>query len=178
MIDIIFAVLMLVAIIKGYRKGLAVAVFSIVAFIVGLAAALKSSAVVAGYLQKNVSVSSKWLPFISFIIVFIAVVILVNLGGRLIQKTFEMAFLGWVNKLGGIIFFAALYIIIFSIFLFYAEKVHLFESAAIQQSITYPFVKPCGPVVIDSFGKIIPVFKDMFVQLESFFENVTNKIQH
>lgn len=178
MIDIIFAVLMVVALIKGYRKGLAVAVFSIIAFIIGLAAALKLSAVMAGYLQKNVSVSSKWLPFISFIIVFIVVVILVNWSGRLVQKTFEMAFLGWANKLGGMVFFAALYIIIFSIFLFYAEKIHLFETATIQQSVTYPFVKPWGPVVIEGFGKIIPVFKDMFAQLESFFENVSNKIRH
>lgn len=178
MIDIIFAVLMVIAIIKGYRKGLVVALFSIIAFIIGLAAAIKLSAVVAIYLQKNISLSGKWLPFISFIVIFIVVAILVNWGGKLVQKTFEMAFLGWANRLAGILFFAALYIIIFSIFLFYAEKIHLFETAAIQQSLAYPLVKPWGPAVINNLGKIVPVFKDMFTQLETFFENVSNKITY
>ena len=89
-----------------------------------------------------------------------------------------MALLGWVNRLGGIIFYAALYIIIFSVFLFYAEKIHLLEPATIQSSQTYSFVQPWGPIVIDNFGKVIPLFKDMFTELETFFDTIGNKIQH
>jgi membrane protein required for colicin V production len=132
MIDIIFAIIIIIACIKGYQKGLIIALFSIVAFIIGLAAALKLSAIVAGWLSSNVNVSARWLPFISFALVFLAVVLLVNWGGKIIEKTFQMALLGWVNRLGGIIFYAALYIIIFSVFLFYAEKIHLLEPATIQ----------------------------------------------
>ena len=123
MIDIIFAILMILACVKGYQKGLIIALFSIVAFIIGLAAALKLSSVVAGWLGANANISVKWLPFLSFTLVFFIVVLLVNWGGKIIEKTFEMALLGWINRLGGIIFYAALYIIIFSIFLFYAEKI-------------------------------------------------------
>ena len=178
MIDILFAILILIAVIKGYRKGLIIAVFSIIAFILGLAAALKLSTTVAGYLQSNVDIPGKWLPFISFIVVFLVVALLVNLGGKLIEKTFEMALLGWVNRIGGIVFFIMLYMIIFSVFLFYAEKIHLFEDATIQSSKAYPFVKPWGPKVIDGLGRIIPAFKDMFAQLENYFESLSTKIPH
>lgn len=178
MIDIIFAILMVMAVIKGYRKGLVVAAFSIVAFIIGLAAALKLSTVVADYLKDNITVSNKWLPFISFAIVFLVVVILVNWAGKLIQETFEMAMLGWLNRIGGVVFFAALYIIIFSIFLFYAEKIHLLSDDSFKNSATYNFVKPWGPVVIDGFGKLVPIFKEMFTQLENFFTSVSDKLQH
>lgn len=178
MIDIIFAIIMVMAIIKGYRKGLVVAAFSIVAYIIGLAAALKLSAAVAGYLQQNVNVSNRWLPFISFAIVFIAVVILVNWAGKLIQETFEMVMLGWLNRIGGVVFYAALYIIIFSIFLFYAEKIHLISDDSFKNSVTYSFVKPWGPVVIDGFGKLVPIFKEMFTQLESFFASLPGNLQH
>ena len=89
-----------------------------------------------------------------------------------------MALLGWVNRLGGIVFYAALYIIIFSVFLFYADKIHLLKPETIQSSQSYNFVQPWGPVVIDSFGKLIPIFKDMFSDLEAFFGNIGNKIQH
>jgi membrane protein required for colicin V production len=167
MIDIIFAILLIVAIIKGLRKGLVVALFSIIAYIIGLAAALKLSAVVPG----------KWLPVLSFALVFLVVVILVNWGGKFIEKSFEMVFLGWANKLAGAVLYVALYTIILSIILFYAEKINLLQPHTFTQSAMYPYIKPWGPVVIDSFGKIIPVFKDMFTNLESFFENIAGKIQ-
>ena len=178
MIDIIFAILIVIAIFKGYRKGLIIAVFSIVAFIVGLAAALKLSATVAAYLQNSVSISGKWLPFLSFAIVFGLVAVLVSLGGKLIEKTFEMALLGWANRIGGILLFVILYTIIFSILLFYAEKIHLFEEATIQSSKVYPFVKPWGPKVMNAFGTILPIFKDMFTQLSNYFESLSTKIPH
>ncbi len=177
MIDIIFAVLIIIAIIKGLRKGLVVALFSIIAYIIGLAAALKLSAVVAIYLEKNVSVPGKWLPVISFAIVFLVVVVLVNWGGKFIEKTFEMAFLGWANKLAGAAVYVAFYTIIFSILLFYAEKIHLLQPEAFNKSVAYPYIKPWGPVAIDGFGKIIPWFKDMFTSLENFFENIAGKLQ-
>jgi membrane protein required for colicin V production len=47
-IDAIFIVLMILAVIKGFRNGLIVAVFSFLGIIIGLAAAMKFSTVVAG----------------------------------------------------------------------------------------------------------------------------------
>lgn len=178
MIDIIFAILFILAIIKGLRRGFIVAVFSIIGYIIGLAAALKLSALVAVYLQKNISITGKWLPFISFALVFIVVIILVNLGAKLIEKTFEMALLGWLNRIGGAVVYILLYSIIFSVFLFYAEKINLFTRESIQQSITYSFLRPWAPAIIGGFGYIIPWFKNSFNQLESFFEDVANKIEH
>ena len=80
-IDIIFVILIVLALIQGYRRGLIVAVFSLISIIVGLAAAIKLSAVVANHLGHAVKVSDKWLPVISFAIVFIAVVF-INTAGR------------------------------------------------------------------------------------------------
>ena len=178
LIDLIFAVLLVIAIIKGYQKGLIIALFSIIAFIIGLAAALKLSAVAAVYLKDSVNVSAKWLPFLAFIVVFFIVVILIRLGGKLIEKAFQVVLLGWLNRIGGIILYAALYTIIFSIFLFYAGKLQLIQPAVIQSSQTYNFIQPWGPVVMNNFGKVIPVFKDMFTGLEGFFNTISNKIPH
>jgi membrane protein required for colicin V production len=178
LIDLIFAVLMVLALIKGYQKGLIIAVFSIIAFVIGLAAALKLSAVVAEYLKESISISAKWLPFIAFALIFFAVIILVRLGGKLIEKTFQAVMLGWVNRLGGILLYAALYLIILSIFIFYAQKLQLLQPSAIQSSQTYHFIQPWGPLVMDNFGKLIPVFKDMFTELGDFFNSFPNKIQH
>lgn len=178
MIDFLFVIVMILAIIKGLNKGLIVAVFSIIAFIIGLAAAIKLSAMVAVYLQQHTEMPGPWLPFLSFLIVFIIVVVLVNVGGKIIEKTFEMAFLGGLNRLGGAVFYVLLYTLIFSVMAFYAERTHFIKQESFDHSIVYPYIKPWGPVVIDGLGKLIPIFKDSFEQLKSFFESLSHKISH
>jgi membrane protein required for colicin V production len=175
-LDLIFAVILVLAIFKGYQRGLIVGIFSFIAVIVGLAAAIKLSVVVAGYIGKTVKVSDQWLPVISFVVVFLVVVLLVRWGAKVIQRTAEVAMLGWVNRLGGIVFYLALYIAVFSVLLFYAEQVHFLKQETINKSVTYSFVRPWGPKVINSFGAVIPFFKDMFSELEKFFDGISHKI--
>ena len=174
-IDIAFVLLMIMAIFKGISKGLILGVFSLLAFIIGLAAALKLSAVVAEYLKDSVVASTKWLPVLSFILVFVVVILLIGLGARLIKRTMQFAMLGWLDKLGGIVLYIAIYIIIFSIFLFYAEKVYIVKPYTIMQSRVYEYIAPWGPKVIDNLGNIIPIFKDMFTQLQNFFAELAKR---
>ncbi len=176
LLDLIFAVLLILAILKGYQRGLVVGLFSLIAVIIGLAAAMKLSTVVAGYIGKAVKVSDEWLPIISFAVVFLIVILLIRLGAKAIEKTIEVAMLGWVNKIGGIILFAAIYITVFSVLLFYAEQMKLLQPDTINKSVTYSFVQPWGPKAINGFGSIIPLFKDMFGDLEQFFDGVSRKI--
>lgn len=178
LIDFTFAALLVMAIIKGYQKGLILAIFSIIAFIIGLAAALKLSTAVAAYLKDSISVSATWMPFIAFALVFLIVVVLVRLGAKLVEKTFQAVLLGWINRIGGILLYAALYLIILSIFIFYAENLQLLQPATIQSSVTYKFIQPWGPKLMDNIGSLIPFFKDMFTQLGDFFNSLSNKIPH
>jgi membrane protein required for colicin V production len=172
MIDIIVGILLIMAIIKGLRRGLIVALFSILAFIVGIAAAMKLSVVVAEYLKDSVNISAQWWPVISFLLVFVVVVLLVRLMANMIEKAVEWTLLGWVNKLGGVILYVLMYIISFSVLLFFAEQIKLVSKATIDSSVTYAVVRPWGPWAIDTFGLLIPLFKDMFIQLEQFFDRV------
>jgi membrane protein required for colicin V production len=175
-IDLIFAVLMVLAIIQGYRRGLIVAIFSFIAIIIGLAAAMKLSAVVANHLGNSVKVSEKWLPVISFMLVFIAVVLLVRLGARLLQKTAETVMLGFVNRIGGILLYAAIYITVYSILLFYAGQIKIIKPETMEASVTWTFIQPWGPKAINALGWAIPFFKDMFNQLEQFFSGLSQKM--
>jgi membrane protein required for colicin V production len=177
-IDIIFVILIVLALIQGYRRGFIVAVFSFVALIVGLAAALKLSTVVARHIGHAVKVSDKWLPIVSFLVVFIVVVLLIRLGARAIQRITETVMLGWFNRLAGFILYAAIYVTIFSILLFYAGQMKLISSDTIQASVTYPFIRPWGPRSIDIIAAVIPFFKNMFVELEDFFSRMSPKLSY
>jgi len=174
-IDIIAIVLIVLSIIKGFQKGLVVAIFSLLAFIIGLAAAIKLSSAVAAYLGANTSVSHRWLPIIAFVVVFFIVALLVRLGAKMIEGALLMATLGWANKLGGILFYFLLYFFVFSIVLFYCTQLHLIKPETIQTSATYPIIYPMAPVILDGLGTVVPIFKNMFGQLENFFDNLSKK---
>jgi membrane protein required for colicin V production len=175
-IDVVFLIILLLAIFKGLQRGLIVAVFSVVALIIGLAAAIKLSVVAANYLKASINVSSKWLPVLSFILVFIIVILLVRWTASLLQAAIDFAWLGWINKLGGVLLYAAIYTAIFSVVLFYGTKSGIISTSTIAASRTYNFIAPWGPALINGVGKIIPLFKDMFAQLEDFFNHLSENL--
>ncbi|MDI3318441.1 CvpA family protein [Pinibacter soli] len=174
-IDILFIIILVFALYKGWRNGFVVAILSVVGLIIGLVAAMKLSAVTANYLKDSTNISLRWLPFISFLIVFIAVMLLIRLLASLITKTMEVVALGWANKLAGIILYAVVYTIALSVVLFYIQKVHIISDKTVEESHFYGFIQPLGPVAINGIGKVLPWFKDMFSQLESFFDNLAAK---
>jgi len=175
-IDIIFLVSMALAVIKGFQKGLIIALFSIIAFVAGIAAALKLSALVSEWLSQSTNINVKWIPFIAFILIFFIVVLIIRWSAKLIEKAVEFAFLGWVNKIGGILLFAVLYTLIMSVLLFFALQLHVFTEQTIAESKTYIYIQPWGARVIDSLGTIIPLFKNVFAELQTFFEKIGGKL--
>lgn len=163
------------AVFKGISKGFIVAIFSLLAFIIGLAAALKLSAVVAVHLHEKMNVSGYWLPFIAFLIVFVAVVFLVRFGASLVKKAVSIAFLGWADSLAGIVLYAVMYLMVFSVILFFGTRIHIISAEARAASHTYSFIEPFAPKVMSLLGKAIPFFSHMFSDLSRFFQGVSSK---
>lgn len=177
-IDLMFLLAMILALVKGYRRGLIVAVFSVLAYVIGLAAAVKFSSVTADYLARSFEVPARWLPVISFLVVFLLAVMAIRWLANLIQKAVETLLLGWLNRLGGMLLYGLTYALVFSVALFYAEQLHLVRQEAIDASRVYPYIAPLGPAVINRVGTIIPLFRDMFDQLSQFFHTVSGNITH
>ena len=174
-IDLIAFIILIVAFFKGWRKGLILALFSFFAFFAGLAAAIKLSAVVANHLRNSTHVSERWLPALAFLIIFFLVVLLVRMGAKALESLVQGMMLGWVNRVGGVLLFAFLYLFIFSILLFYAQKLSLIQPKTIQESSTYWLIEPLGPAMINTLGHLLPIFKNLFLQLESFFSQMSGK---
>lgn len=172
LIDIISVILLVFAVIKGVSKGFVVAVFSFLSVLVGLAAALKLSATVAGYARTHMQIDGYWLPLLSFAIVFAGVVFLVRWGAIVIKKMASLVLLGWIDMLAGILLYAIMFLMVYSIVLFYATGLHLISAETQLASKTYAYIEPLGPGAIKLLGKIIPFFKGMFAELSSFFERV------
>lgn len=174
-IDIIFLLLLVIAIIKGISRGFIVAIFSFLAIIIGVAAAMKLSYIVANWLQHSFNTGQEWLPVLSFLIVLIGVILLVRWIANLIQAAVKIAMLGWLNKLGGIVLYLFIYLFTYSVLLFYLTKMNFIKPETIAASKTYSLIEPFGVKAIDIVGKVIPFFKGIFQQLSDFFENIAAK---
>ncbi len=175
-IDIIFIVLLALAVWKGFSKGLIIAFLTSLGFFIGLIAALKLSATVAEWLQQEANTQGRWWPLIAFALVMLVVMLLVKLLANFLHRTVQFAMLGWINRLGGVLFYALIYLMLYSIILFYISKMGLFSLETMNSSLSYSFLASMGPKSIDAIGSIIPALKGLFTQLELFFGSVNNKL--
>ena len=59
---------------------------------------------------------------------------------------------------------------------FNSTGISILSIETIEKSVTYSYVQPWGPKAINGFATIIPLFKDMFAELEQFFDGVAKQI--
>ncbi|TAF50458.1 MAG: CvpA family protein [Sphingobacteriia bacterium] len=176
LIDGITALFVFWALFKGWRNGLVVALFSFAAFYIGLAAALKCSTLVARWLETTAHLKGAWLPFLAFVLVLLAVALGIRAVAKILQTLLELGMMGWANRLGGVLLYAGLYLILWSVLIFYAEKMQILSPETVSSSRTYPWLHAWGPACMDLLGKAIPLFKGMFAELSSFFDQLSRNL--
>ncbi len=103
-IDIILGILLLLAAIGGFRKGLIIELASLVALILGIWGAIHFSYITSNFLIETFGWKWDHLSIVSFIITFIAIVVVVHIIGKTLTKVAETVLLGFVNKLAGLVF--------------------------------------------------------------------------
>lgn len=168
-IDVAVLAVVVLALFKGFRKGFIVSIFSFFGFMIGLAAALRLSAFVSEKISEHASLPQRWLPLLSFVLVFAAVVLLVRLGARIIETGVKLAMLGWANRLAGFVLYALVYLFVLSAFLFFAVQLHVIKPESIDNSVTYPLIQPLAPKMMDLLSYIFPFLKETFGSLLDFF---------
>jgi len=174
-LDVIGIILIILFFIRGYSKGFIVAAFSVLAILLGILCALKLSQSLATWLLAKGYVTSGWVQVISYVLLFVAVVMIVHLIARLVEKAAEGLMLGMVNKLTGGIFYAFLGAVLWSSLLWIGGRMHIIAYETINASKTYPWLSRLAPWFFEQAGKLLPFVKDTFDKLSHFFDTVNQK---
>src|SRR5690606_16710973 len=104
-LDIIGITLILLFFIRGYMKGLIVAIFSLLAILLGIICSLKLSGILATWFYEKGYITSGWGQLISYIIIFTTVFLLVRLVAKAVESVTRAVALGWLNKIiGGVLY--------------------------------------------------------------------------
>jgi membrane protein required for colicin V production len=172
LLDIIGIIIIVAFFMQGYSKGIIIAAFSFVGIVLGIIIALKLSHTLANYLYIQGVVTSGWAQIISYIVLFTGVVLLVRLIAKALQSMLEAILMGVVNKIAGGILYGALGAIIWSTLLWIGTESHLLPTSSIAQSSTYSIFAPVCPWVFEHLGRLIPFIKNIFADLEQFFNRV------
>ena len=151
-IDIILAILLVLAAISGFRNGLITEVVSLAALVLGIWGAIEFSYVTSDFLVENFNIKSDHLGIISFIITFIVIIILVHIVGNVINKMVETMMMGFINKLAGLVFgvlkAALILSIILLVFDFIDEDVKILSEKAKSESRMYEPIRNFAPSIL------------------------------
>jgi membrane protein required for colicin V production len=112
--DIIVAVILTYSLIRGLFRGLVKEVASIIGVLGGFFAAYSFYSPAAEYLSGLVS-NPAYRNILAFLIIFCAVVIVINLLAIIIKYILKVVLLGWLDRLGGLGFGAIKAVLIGSV---------------------------------------------------------------
>ena len=103
-LDIIIGIILIIFALGGLKNGIIREAFSLAAFIGGIYGAIKLCDMVGQWLGKLINVNDDLMSVISFIVVFIALALIINWLGNVIAGIIESVSLGFIDKLGGVVF--------------------------------------------------------------------------
>lgn len=144
-LDIVLLICFLPAVIRGLSKGFLEQAICLVGFFVSVWAAFHFSEKVCLWLQPYLEVSETLLHVIGFAVVLVGVSLIALLLAKLLTKVFEVAMLGWVNKLLGVAFGILVTALILGVFVVLFDTLNvrfeLVKGDVLEQSVLYGAVK-------------------------------------
>ncbi len=169
-IDIVWLILALFGLWKGWTQGLILSVFITLAWIIGLLGALKLSSVMSHTLQDKFDLHTTYLPLLSFLVVFILIALLIYMVGKSLEKIVEMAHLGFFNKISGAILRIGIYTLLFGIFLWMIDQIGIITPEVKTQSKTFGTIIDFTNYVTSHASGFLPVIKNLFEDFQNFFK--------
>lgn len=162
-LDIGLALFILLGAYHGYKAGFLLELFSLFAVVLGVLLGFKLMGYAMLLLADRIEVNEKVLPYIAFAAVFIIVVILVNLLGKLISASVNRTFLGGVDQAAGGILGLLRTTFMFSVILWVIDSLKFsFLPNWTDGSRLYPIVADVAPTFAIWISGLLPVFEDVF----------------
>jgi membrane protein required for colicin V production len=125
MLDIILLIPLAFGLYKGYKKGFILEVASLIALVFAIYAAVRFSEYASEILKNDYGFETQYLPLVSFVLVFLIVIVLVFAFAKLLERILKLTMLNMVNRIFGAIFCGLKYALILSVILMVISSINL-----------------------------------------------------
>ena len=164
-VDIVLALLVVLGAWSGYKEGFLMELISVAAIMLGVLCGFKLMGEGMIFLEERFNADKSTLPYLSFAVIFIIIVVLVRLLGKLVKNSIDKTFLGTVDQAMGSILGAFKTLFLLSIVLWIADSLRFTPKEEwTNGSWLYPFTATLAPRTADWLGGFMPVFKEIFRQ--------------
>lgn len=165
-VDIVLAIILAIGAYLGYRRGFLMELFFLLSIVLGIFIGFKLMRWGMEVLQREFNADKTFLPYISFAIIFILVMVLVIFFGRRIKNLIDTGFLGKVDSFAGAALGLIKYAFCLSVIIWLAESLKIkFPESWNTGSQLYPLTAKFAHHLSGFLGSFIPFFKEIFSQL-------------
>ncbi len=151
-LDIILCIPLAWGLYKGFRKGLVLQIVTLFSLLGAIWVAVNFSDFITHFIQQKFGWKGRYLPVISFVSLFIAVLAGVYAIGKLLERSVDEADLGPINKMAGAFFGFFKFALIISIVIFMVDAVgNSFPALSTEdktESLLYKPLALVAPAVI------------------------------
>lgn len=160
--DVALTLIILIGAFSGYRQGFLMELFSFGALLLGVLGGFKLMGHAMIFLTDEFDVNKTILPYLAFAVVFIAIVIVVRLLGKLIKMTIDKTFLGSIDQAAGagLGLLKAAFMLSIILWILNALNFELPEKWT-SDSWLLPRIESFAPQITAWISDYIPLFKDV-----------------
>jgi membrane protein required for colicin V production len=161
--DIAILIFILIGAWKGYKDGFLMGLVTLLALVLGVFLAFKLTGEGMLFLQDQFNADKEALPYITFLIIFIIVVVSVTYLGKAIRASIDKTFLGRVDEIFGSLLGAFKTLFMLSVLLWIADS---FKMAPHREwtddSYLYSFTAHLAPNLARWVAQFLPFLKEIF----------------
>lgn len=143
-IDIVILVCLLPSLYFGIKNGLVRQIISVAVIYLGITLSLRFADPVSQWVTSLVKMQPFWAKTVSFIIIFAAVALVLNLLGNIIQKAISATPVGFLNRLLGILLSLFIFMLIVSLVVYMIDSLNeltgFISEEKLADSKLYPFM--------------------------------------
>jgi len=143
---------------KGFRKGFILQSSLIIALVLAIWGGFAFAGKLEPYIRNDIKMSDATAHIVSFIVIFLTIIVVVSASGLLVSKVADAVTLGFINRLAGAVFGIVANALILSVFIMLFnrvnEKKQLVEPEKIDKTYLYKPIEKFAPTIFpESFFK-------------------------
>jgi membrane protein required for colicin V production len=168
--DIFLALPLAYGIFQGFRKGLLQEVVSVFALLLGFILGLKLLTTAIPVLKVWIGNALGLLPFLSFLVVFVLVILGVRLLGLVLKKVVDFTPLGMFDNILGALLGGLKWCLAISLLLYVSGLAGMaVPGETAGKSLIYPYVLKSTPFALEVLGLVLPFLKVLLATLKGLF---------